>query len=143
MSNFVERLKEQMQDLHLSQKTLQSEYGITSATISDFLHGKNMPTYDSLRKLLNAFNCSADFLLGIDEFPTEESLYPVLPFADRFKNVLTKKNISQERIKRELPVSASVLYKWTSGKNSPSAISLIRLAKYLDCSVDFLIGRRR
>ena len=102
-----------------------------------------MPTYESLKKLLIVFNCSADFLLGIDEFPTEETLYPLLPFANRFKDVLAKKNISQERLKRELPVSASVLYKWTSGKNTPSAISLVRLAKYLDCSVDYLIGRRR
>jgi transcriptional regulator with XRE-family HTH domain len=132
-----------MQDMHLTQKVLQSEHGIPNATMSGFLHGKTMPTYETLIKLLNVFNCSADFLLGLEEYPTEETLYPVQPFSQRFKQILADKHISQERVKRELPVSASVLYKWVSGKNLPSATSLIRLAEFLDCSVDYLIGRRR
>ena len=143
MSIFSERLVEYMQEQNLTQKDLDNNYGLPNATVSGFIHEKTMPTYDTLTKLLTVFNCSADFLLGKDEYPTEEKLYPVLPFKQRFKDILIEKGISQEKVKRELPVSASVLYKWVSGKNSPSATTLIRLAEFFDCSIDYLIGRRR
>jgi transcriptional regulator with XRE-family HTH domain len=67
MSVFVERLKEYMQDLHFTQKDLENKYRLPNATVSGFLHGKTMPTYESLVKLLVAFTCSADFLLGLSE----------------------------------------------------------------------------
>lgn len=143
MSNFIERMKEYMIDLHLTQKELEGKYNLPNATISGFLHGKTMPTYQTLIKLLDVFNCSADFLLGREEYPTEETLYPVQPFCQRFRQVLLEKNISQEKLKRELNISSSVLYKWLIGKNQPSASSLIRLAEFLDCSIDYLIGRRK
>lgn len=143
MSVFIERLSEYMQERNLTQKVLESKYGIPSSTISALLLGKNMPGYNTLTKLLTIFNCSADFLLGVDEFPTEETLYPVIAFSERFKAILSEKKISQERVKKELSISASVIYKWVSGQSSPCATSLIRLAEYLDCSVDYLIGRRR
>ena len=62
---------------------------------------------------------------------------------DNLRKLRDKHNISQEKLKRELPVSGSVLYRWVSGKSLPTPTSLIRLSEYLDCSVDFLIGRRR
>ncbi len=143
MSNFVERLNEYMQERILTQKYLAEKHGIPSSTLSALLLGKNMPSYSTLAKLLYVFDCSADFLLGVDEYPTEEKLFPVIAFEERFKEILSEKNISQGKIKRDLHYSTSVLYKWVSGKAEPSAVTLIRLAEYLDCSVDYLMGRRR
>jgi len=54
---------------------------------------------------------------------------------------LKELKISQEQLKRDLNVSSSVIYKWISGKSEPSTTSLIRLACYFECSVDYLIGR--
>lgn len=143
MSNFVERLIEYMQEQNLSQKDLAKKHGIPCSTLSALLLGKNMPSYSTLAKILSIFNCSADFLLGIDEYPTEEKLFSVIAFKERFKEILTEKNISQGQVRRDLHYSTSVLYKWVSGKAEPSAVTLIRLAEYLDCSVDYLMGRRR
>lgn len=143
MSNFVERLKEFIEEAQISQIGLQRKCDISHASISNFLLEKTMPTYSSLSKLLCYFDCSADYLLGLDEFPTEEKLYTPLPFKDQFKKILKEKHISQYKLQNDLKVSRSVTYKWISGKAEPTAPTLITLAKYFDCSVDYLIGRRR
>lgn len=143
MSNFSERLKELLEDFNLRLSDLEAKLGINHGNLSDYLAGKSLPLLNTLEKFLYFFDCSADFLLGLDEIPCDEKLYPILPFGERLSQILSAKKISQEKLKRELPVSASVLYKWISGKSSPTSTSLIRLACYLDCSVDSLIGRRR
>lgn len=58
---FIERLSEFMQERNLTQKILESKYGIPSSTISALLFGKNMPAYNTLTKLLTVFDCSAYF----------------------------------------------------------------------------------
>ena len=143
MSKLCERLKELMDERGWNQVTLAAKAKVQHTNVSDFLSGKRLPSYTNLVKLVYAFDCSADYLLGKEEMHTEETLYPVLPFGAHFRAVLAAQSISQERLKKELPVSASVLYKWLSGKNLPTADSLLNLAKYLDCSVDYLLGRRR
>ena len=143
MSNFVERLKEFIEDSNLTQRELESKVGVSKSTLSEYINDKSTPLYNTLIKLLCYFDCSADYLLGLDEFPTEEKLYPPLPFKDQFKKILKEKHISQSKLQNDLKVSRSVPYKWISGKAEPTAPTLITLAKYFDCSVDYLIGRRR
>ena len=143
MSKLCERLKELMDERGWNQVALAEKSNVQHTNVSDFLSGKHSPSYTNLVKLVYAFDCSADYLLGNDEMHTEETLYPVLPFDKRFRAILKEQNVSQERLKKELPVSASVLYKWLSGKNQPTAEILLNLAKYLECSVDYLLGRRR
>ena len=127
----------------MSQTALAEKTGIVHTNISDFLAGKHAPSFENLVLLLYAFECSADYLLGKTDIHSEEPLHPVLPFAERLRFLLQSHGIPQERLKRELPVSGSVLYKWLTGKNQPSAESLLRLADYFGCSVDYLIGRTR
>ena len=100
-----------------------------------------MPYFEHFVALLDFFNCSADYLLGLTELHTEEPLHPVPPFNKRLREILKEYNTSQGKLIRELPVSASVLYYWLSGKRQPTIPMLIKLAEYFDCSVDYLIGR--
>ena len=143
MSKLSERLKEYMQEAELNQSALGEKTGIKNTNISDFLADIHTPSYQNFVKLLYAFGCSADDLLGRTDIPTEEPLHPVPPFGERLRFILESFAVSQEKLKRELPVSGSVLYRWLSGKNQPSTESLIRLADYFGCSVDYLIGRIR
>ena len=142
MSNFVERLKECMKDEQINQFNLSEKAGMYHSCVSGFISGKHLPSYDNFAKLLYVFNCSADYLLGLSE-NQEEKLYDVLPFAPRFNQILKERKISKEKFRKENNVSASVMYKWCSGKSKPSVDSLIKIAEYFDCSVDYLIGRVR
>ena len=132
-----------MEERGLNRVQLARELGIAHTTLCGYLLDKHAPAYPVFVKLLYQFDCSADYLLGKDGLHTEERLLPVPPFHERLRCLLNEQGVSQERLKRELPVSGSVLYKWTSGKSQPSPETLLRLAEYLDCSVDYLIGRRR
>ena len=143
MSNFKERLAEFIQDFTITQTKLEETTGLSQSNISDYINGICTPSYASLIKLLYFFDCSADYLLGRTEIPTEEKLLPVLPFNERLRYILKEKKVSQEQLKRDLSISGSVIYKWLSGKNQPTLSSLIKLADYFDCSVDYLIGRLR
>ncbi|MBQ7370211.1 MAG: helix-turn-helix domain-containing protein [Clostridia bacterium] len=141
MLKFAERLKEYMQECGYNQTSLANATGIKNTNISDFLLGNHLPSYENFVKLLYVFQCSADYLLGLTEIHVEEVLHPVLPFGMRLLSLLNARGVSQERLKRELPVSGSVLYKWVHEKSAPSVESLLRLAEYFECSVDYLIGR--
>ena len=138
-----ERLKEYMIEKELSQVALAKLTGIQNTNISDFLAGIHLPSFENFTRLLYAFDCSADYLLGLDDLHTEETLYPLLPFHERLRNLLKSHGISQGKLQRELPLSSSALYGWLSGKRQPALVSLVRLCEYFDCSVDYLIGRRR
>ena len=143
MSNFSERLKELMQEKELTQTALSKETGIRTTLISNFILAKNLPSYENLLRFAYYFNCSVDYLLGKTDFPDEAPLHEVPFFHERLRQILQEQKISQERLKRELPVSGSVLYKWISGKSQPSSESLLALADYFETSVDYLIGRIR
>ncbi len=141
MSKLSQRLQEYMQEKNLSQSDLAKETGINRSNISEFLSEKHTPSYAYFTALLYYFNCSADYLLGIADIHTEERLHILPPFSERLRVMLSERKISQMQLVKELPVSSSVLYKWLSGKAQPSTDTLIRLASYFECSVDYLIGR--
>lgn len=132
-----------MEERSVDQSTLANAIHIERSNISEFLSGKHAPSFEAFVSLLYYFNCSADYLLGLTDIHTEEPLHEVLPFGQRLRALLKAQKISQAQLIRELPVSSAVPYKWLSGKNYPSIESLVRLAEYLDCSVDYLIGRVR
>ena len=143
MSNFVERAKELMADEGLNLIELSRKTGIIHTTLSGLISGKHSPNYKSVVKIMECFNCSADYLLGIDEIHTEEKLFPPTIFSENLRKILKEKGVSQEKLKRDLCLSGSVLYKWISAKALPNVHSLTTLSKYFDCSVDYLIGRRK
>lgn len=143
MSKLSIRLKEYMEERGVDQSALATAIQVERSNVSEFLSGKHSPSFEAFVSLLYYFNCSADYLLGLTDIHTEEPLHEVLPFGERLRELLNTQKISQAQLIRELPVSSAVPYKWLSGKNFPSMESLIRLAQYLDCSVDYLIGRVR
>lgn len=143
MSKLSNRLKEYMEEYKLTQSSLANALNIERSNISEFLSDKHTPSFDCFVKMLYFFNCSADYLLGLVELHTEEILHPVPPFKDRLRTMLKERKVTQAQLISGLPVSSAVPYKWLSGINEPSIESLIRLAEFFECSVDYLIGRVR
>ncbi len=142
LSNFSERLKEFMKDEGLNCPKLASELGVALSTISECKRGAFLPSTRVFYLMLERFHCSADYLLGRTDLPSKSADFrPVPPFAPRLREVMKLFGVSQYRLEKDLPVSGSVVYRWLSGKAVPSVDSLIRLADFFGCSVDFLIGR--
>ena len=53
-TTFAERLKHAMNEAHMSQSELSSKTGITKASISQYLSGKNQPREDKIFLIGNA-----------------------------------------------------------------------------------------
>ena len=142
LSKFPLRLKELMDEREINAPTLARETGTDRTNITRYLNGERTPRFKTLVNIAEYFNCSADYLLGLSDYSYDGAVFlPVPPFGERLKYVIKFCNFTQYRLQREKHFAGSVLYGWLSGKKLPSAENLAQLAKALDCSVDFLIGR--
>ena len=48
---------------------------------------------------------------------------------------------STSQVSRDLDVSMGNISDWKNGRSVPYAVSLVKLADYFGCSVDYLLGR--
>jgi len=57
-------------------------------------------------------------------------------------NIATERGISAYKIAKETGISESLFSKWKKNPTSEiSSSNLVRIADYLSCSVDYLLGR--
>ena len=62
-------------------------------------------------------------------------------FTSIFVQLLQDKGITPYRIAKETGISQGLMNEYKSGKKSPYIQNLIKIADYLDCSTDYLLGR--
>ncbi len=61
--------------------------------------------------------------------------------ADRIKHLLKESKISVSKMLTDCDMNKNALYTMQSSGYLPRAETLARIADYLDCSVDYLLGR--
>ena len=142
LSKLPERLKKLMIERGINAPRLAEMLGIGSNTITRYLQGVGSPNFEVFIKLVEYFNCSADFLLGKVEQPFHEKKYLPLPeFAKQFLEVMEEYAITQYALHKKTGISWNSFHKWLKGDRLPNASSLLKLAVTMECSVDFLLGR--
>ena len=62
-------------------------------------------------------------------------------FATRLKELREEKGIGQVELAQNLKVSKGIISLRENGLREPSMQSLIAIADFFDCSIDFLVGR--
>ena len=70
----------------------------------------------------------------------EVNLYNTNNVAIRIKNMLSIKKISASKMLLDLGLGVNALYQFEQGRVM-SSFNLAKIADYLDCSVDYLLGR--
>ena len=139
---FAERLKELMNERNLNAPALAKEIEANRTTISELLRGNYLPSTKHLIAIVEYFNCSADYLLGLIEFPPENIQYQsVKPFAERLRLCLKESHKTEYRLQKDLNISDSLTYHWLHGNTQPTVDTLIKLSKYFGFHVDFILGR--
>ncbi len=141
MSNFAERLKEYMTDRNLNVKTLAENLNVSRATISSLVHGAHTPSTKVFISISEYFDCSADYLLGLNDYPKSADFQNVKPFGGQLRKCLDESGKTEYRLQQDLDISTSLTYRWLANRATPTVESLIKLADYFGCSVDFLLGR--
>lgn len=61
-------------------------------------------------------------------------------FYERLKLICDNKNLTPTKVVKDLGLSSSKVTAWKNGSN-PKADIILKIADYLDCSVDYLLGR--
>lgn len=67
----TERLKEQRNLKHLSQKDVADAVGMSASIISNYENGERLPSIENLIILARFYKCSTDYLLGIEKSNSE------------------------------------------------------------------------
>lgn len=66
MNKFSERLKELREENNLTQVELSKKINISTACINRWEKGLRVPNIDSIILLCKFFNCSAGYLIGLE-----------------------------------------------------------------------------
>ncbi len=145
LSKMPERLKDLMLDKGLNATALANCIGVKPAAITRYLQGIRAPKFKTLIALVEFFNCSADFLLGVSDYAKQDDVAfsPVPPFSVQFLTALKKCGCSQYLAQKKTKISWATIKTWKDGVAEPSADNLVKLAMAMECSVDFLIGREK
>ncbi len=140
LSKFAERLQEMLNVAEMNAFTLSKNIGCAHSSISRYLNGEN-PSLEILVKIADYFQCSTDFLLGFTEDTGTPPFLPMPPFKDRLPYLLKLNGMSRYRFQKKTEIAPSLLYYYSKGQKSPTLDIIVRIAKKLDCSVDFVLGR--
>ncbi len=130
-------IEEKISNADLSRKT-----GISTARISNFCNGKDMPSLNNALILANNFKCSLNYLLGLTDekhIVLSKREYFVEIFLKRLDFLLKKKMISQKQFCEEIEINKSCISNWRRGQK-PKTRNLIKMASMFDCSIDYLLG---
>jgi len=62
-------------------------------------------------------------------------------FKENYNKLIQKKQITTYKVMKDTGIPKSVIYYWVTGERKPASEHLTKLADYLDCSTDYLLGR--
>jgi len=143
MIKFKERLQELKEENEISIDTIKDFLNLKSPSIIYFwLDGTNLPKLKYLNKLANLFQCSIDYLVGTSENYDEIKTNIELPdFAERLSSLLKDKNLTKKILRKQNIISGSLYRSIFERKCDPTFETLIKLADYLNVSIDYLVGR--
>lgn len=63
-----------------------------------------------------------------------------MDFWDRFLLLCIDKKMRPNPVAAEIGIASGTLTKWSKGISYPNGIMLIKIAKYFNCSIDYLVG---
>ncbi len=143
MTKFSENLTELIESTGLSKRQFCKNINISGASMSQYLHGY-YPTLDKAILLANYFDVSLNYLFGLDFLKGQTRVtskeYNASLFLARYQQMLDANKITHYKLSRKLDFAESNIRAWQRGA-LPNCSTLIKLAEYLGCSVDYLAGR--
>jgi len=144
MELFRENLSDLIDETNLSLRQLEKVSGVSAMQYSRYLRDDTIPTIDVVLRICKFFNCSIDFLFGLDnsrnisQYKTYN--YDISKFLPRYLNLLKENKISHYKFSLDQPFNESILRHWQAGRVPRLDIVYI-IANHFGSSMDYLIGR--
>lgn len=133
--DIAERIKACAKLKHIPVKQVLADAGLGFNTMSNMK--TSMPKADTLAKIADQLGCSVDYLLGRNNIPV---VYSAEVLSDRIKALARERGVMLKDILSACDLNINSLSQM-SDKKGLSSFSLAKIADYLDCSVDYLLGR--
>lgn len=140
-------LRELMQK---SQQEVCSALNIEQSTLANYENGKRMPKIEILIKIAEYYQCSVDFLLGIEKsggkdfsnFQVDNTEF-ALDFKMRTRELLAEQELSEDDFMRMTGFSKEEKDSYLYGNKLPDIEDLIKIAGVLSVSTDYLLDVSR
>ena len=117
-------------------------------SVKTWLAGQYYPRYDSLVKVCELLDVSADYVVGLSDGRGSGGRLSVplnrlkFNYILRVKELLESKGVSEEKYAEMMGVKAATVENWFSGKKFPEMALVVRSARELNCSLDYLLSRK-
>ncbi|MDE7306773.1 MAG: helix-turn-helix domain-containing protein [Clostridia bacterium] len=141
LSNFAENLSELIFDNNLTPKDFSKDINIVESVTYRYLRKVCLPSLQNAVNIADYFKCSTDYLFGLTESNEKAEFKKAPPFNQRFKEMLNKNKLSRYAFRKVTHFAQQSVDDWYHGTRTPSVQNAILIAKYFDCTLDFLIGR--
>lgn len=141
--NFSEILGDILAERNMNAKQLALDIGSQNSSLSLYLRAMSIPTVKWLVIIADYFNCSTDYLLGIDEDKNSGTYSPCPPFEKQLLFLKQYFKCSNSFFYTNSGIPKTRYYDWLNGKRVPTIESVIKLTKLFNCSFDFIIGRNK
>lgn len=137
---FRDKLIELMGEKNVKANKLAKEIATSESVISDWKKGKVVPKLDKALKLRKFFNCSLDYLFNNIEYEDISNTKQITSFDVQLKKILKSKKVAQTKMIEDLKLSNANLNRWFVAKDTPTMDTVIKIANYLNVSIDYLVG---
>ena len=141
---FTKRLSDLILMDGLSHSELCSEIHVQRKSLYCWLNGTYYPQYDALIRLSDYFKVSINYLLGIsyDAYTAEHCPIEEVPeqFITKLKNYINDNRLSRYALSKKVGVGQCTLNRWFECNSMPETAVIIRIAKVVGQSVDYLLG---
>ena len=126
----------------LTKAQVEKNCGLSNGSIGKWQKGEYKPSYGAIVKIADYFNVPKDYFLGKMEldFPEKENVM-FLCILDRIIKTMKEKGVSQKQLCEYIGVSKQAFTEWKGGRNESYKKYLPQIAEFLNCSVDYLLGR--
>ena len=142
LTDFCATLRELIEEKEQTIKSLATELKVSYIILLRWKNGEKNLRLNSLIKLADYFNCSIEYLCGRTK---EDIIYTPQEcprFGEWIDTVIKKCGKTTYQLFKNTTIRSSQYYYWKRG-SVPLLTSLDILARFLDTTLDFLVGRER
>ena len=141
LSNFGENISELLHEKNLSVTEFAQSVDIAFSEVYRYLRKEYIPKLSNMIKIADCYGYSLDYLIGLMPFPENAKFQKTPPFSVRFKELLKEKGLSRYRLSKETGILINRIDSWYNGEFIPSLDNALKLSKYFNCTLDYLLGR--
>ena len=138
---FKQRLAELLEENGLNRLKLANKIGVSSTTINGYFNDNYYPRIDVAVKMAKEFNCSLDYLFGLDDEDLEGFVVNnSKSFIENFDGLLRQNNLSIVGALKQMNLGEYDYYRWKKGM-FPKTSNLVVIAKFFGVSLNMLVGK--